>query len=103
MMKTYPQCQSHTAIYSPQEAKLGTTPKLVSNAPIVSKHQWSGTKKSASFNKIVKQGIQLFDSTENPSPKIITLCEALKTIPQTSVEAEKALSAAGVFVPKLRD
>ncbi|GFU89361.1 uncharacterized protein TNCV_1783431 [Trichonephila clavipes] len=44
-------------------------------------------KKSTSFKKIMKQEMQLFDSTENPSPNIIKLCDALKTIPPTSVEA----------------
>ncbi|GFV80594.1 hypothetical protein TNCV_4617561 [Trichonephila clavipes] len=43
----------------------------------------------------MKQEMQLFDSTENPSPNFIKLCEALKTIPPTSVEAERAFSAAG--------
>ncbi|GFT55745.1 uncharacterized protein TNCV_4736511 [Trichonephila clavipes] len=42
-------------------------------------------KKSTSFNKIMRQEMQLFDSTENPSPNIIKLCDALKTIPPTSV------------------
>ncbi|GFX53532.1 neurogenic locus notch 2 [Trichonephila clavipes] len=50
----------------------------------------------------MKQEMQLFDSTENPSPNIIKLCDALKTIPPTSVEAERAFSAAGLFVTKLR-
>ncbi|GFW45344.1 hypothetical protein TNCV_4734511 [Trichonephila clavipes] len=50
----------------------------------------------------MKQEMQLFDLTENPSPTIIKLCEALKTIPPTSVEAERAFSAAGLFLTKLR-
>ncbi|GFY10560.1 hypothetical protein TNCV_2193811 [Trichonephila clavipes] len=50
----------------------------------------------------MKQEMQLFDSTENPSPNIIKLCDALKTIPPTSVEAKRAFSAAGLFVTKLR-
>ncbi|GFV34615.1 hypothetical protein TNCV_1449211 [Trichonephila clavipes] len=50
----------------------------------------------------MKQEMQLFDSTENPSPNIIKLCDALKAIPPTSVEAERAFSAAGLFVIKLR-
>ncbi|GFU83547.1 hypothetical protein TNCV_4218071 [Trichonephila clavipes] len=49
----------------------------------------------------MKQEMQLFDSTENPSPNI-KVCDALKTIPPTSVEAERAFSAAGLFVTKLR-
>ncbi|GFW91994.1 hypothetical protein TNCV_2152741 [Trichonephila clavipes] len=50
----------------------------------------------------MKQEMQLFDSTENQSPNIIKLCDALKTILLTSVEAERAFSAAGLFVTKLR-
>ncbi|GFX18256.1 uncharacterized protein TNCV_4305571 [Trichonephila clavipes] len=50
---------------------------------------YCSTKKNNSFNKIMKQEMELFDSTENPSPNIIKLCEALKTIPLTSVEAER--------------
>ncbi|GFX27899.1 uncharacterized protein TNCV_3083221 [Trichonephila clavipes] len=63
---------------------------------------YCSTKKSTSFNKTMKQEMQLFDSTENPSPNIIKLCDALKTITPTSVEAERAFSAAGLFVTKLR-
>ncbi|GFW42456.1 hypothetical protein TNCV_240531 [Trichonephila clavipes] len=44
--------------------------------------------------------MQLFDSTENPSPNIMKLSEALKAIVPTSVEADGAFSAAGVFVTK---
>ncbi|GFW12392.1 uncharacterized protein TNCV_816451 [Trichonephila clavipes] len=62
------------------------------------KFLYCSTKKSTSFNLIMKQ---MFDTTENPSPNI-KLCEALKTSPRTSVEAERAFSAAGVFVTKLR-
>ncbi|GFX17129.1 hypothetical protein TNCV_4266551 [Trichonephila clavipes] len=50
----------------------------------------------------MKQEMQLFDSTEYPSPNILKPCEALKTIPLTSAEAKKAFSAAGLFVTKLR-
>ncbi|GFT53264.1 uncharacterized protein TNCV_4233581 [Trichonephila clavipes] len=63
---------------------------------------YCSTKKSTSFNKIMKQEMQLFDSTENPSPNIIKLYDALKTILPTSVETERAFSAAGLFVTKLR-
>ncbi|GFU33660.1 uncharacterized protein TNCV_2830351 [Trichonephila clavipes] len=63
---------------------------------------YCSTKKSTSFNQIMKQEMQLFDSTENPSPNIIKLCDALKTNPPTSVETERAFSAAGLFVTKLR-
>ncbi|GFX41378.1 probable RNA-directed DNA polymerase from transposon X-element [Trichonephila clavipes] len=41
--------------------------------------------------------MQLVDSSANPSPNIIKLREALKTIPPASVEAEIAFSEAGLF------
>ncbi|GFV69164.1 uncharacterized protein TNCV_803541 [Trichonephila clavipes] len=63
---------------------------------------YCSTEKSTSFNKIMKQEMQLFDLTENQSPNIIKLYEALRTIPPMSVEAERAFSAAGLFVTKLR-
>ncbi|GFW89055.1 transposase [Trichonephila clavipes] len=50
----------------------------------------------------MKQEMQLLDSTENPLPNIIKLCEALKKVSPTSVEAERAFSAARLFVTKLR-
>ncbi|GFT33120.1 hypothetical protein TNCV_1264811 [Trichonephila clavipes] len=50
----------------------------------------------------MKQEMQLFDTTEIPSPNIIKLCDALKTIPPTSVEAERAFFSAGLFETKLR-
>ncbi|GFV92081.1 hypothetical protein TNCV_1895171 [Trichonephila clavipes] len=50
----------------------------------------------------MKQEMQLFDSIENSSPNIIKLSDALETIPPTLVEAERAFSAAGLFVTKLR-
>ncbi|GFT13643.1 uncharacterized protein TNCV_3831141 [Trichonephila clavipes] len=58
-------------------------------------------KKSISFNKIMKEEMLLFNSTENPSTNITKLCETLKTIPPTSFEAERAFSGAGLFVIKL--
>ncbi|GBN87019.1 hypothetical protein AVEN_136713-1 [Araneus ventricosus] len=58
--------------------------------------------KSFNLNKIVKQELQLFDSTENRSANIIKLGEALKIIPPTSSEAERTFSAAGLFITKLR-
>ncbi|GFT42079.1 uncharacterized protein TNCV_1668691 [Trichonephila clavipes] len=63
---------------------------------------YCSTKKVLGFNKIMKQEMQLFDSTENPSPSIIRLCEALQTIRTTSVEAEGAFSTARIFATKLR-
>ncbi|GBO46427.1 hypothetical protein AVEN_178886-1 [Araneus ventricosus] len=67
-----------------------------------SKVQRCSTSKSSSLRKIVKQELQLFDSTENLSSKIIKLGKALKTIPSTSAETEREFSAAGFFITKLR-
>ncbi|GFW98831.1 uncharacterized protein TNCV_2837921 [Trichonephila clavipes] len=66
---------------------------------------YCSTKKSSSFTKIMKQEMQFFDSTENPSPNIIKLCEVFlkKNSSNASVEANRALSAAGLFVTKLRN
>ncbi|GFW58178.1 uncharacterized protein TNCV_2743221 [Trichonephila clavipes] len=63
---------------------------------------YCSTKKSTCSNKIMKQWMQLFDSTENPSPNFIKLCEALKTITPTSFEADRAFYDAALFVTKLR-
>ncbi|GBN33479.1 hypothetical protein AVEN_61275-1 [Araneus ventricosus] len=59
------------------------------------------TSKSSSLSKIVKQKLQLFDSTENISSNIIKLGEDLKTIPPTSSEDERAFSASELFITKL--
>ena len=55
-----------------------------------------------SLKTIVKQELQLFDSTTNRSSNIDKLAQALKTIPPSSVEAERAFSSAGLFITKLR-
>ncbi|GFX26762.1 uncharacterized protein TNCV_1839351 [Trichonephila clavipes] len=85
-----------------KEKPLTSDEKLEKAIYSKSKVLYCSVKKSTSFNKIMKQEMQLFDSTENPLPNIIKLCEALKTIPPTSVEAKRAFSAAGLFVKKLR-
>ncbi|GFY05123.1 uncharacterized protein TNCV_3269951 [Trichonephila clavipes] len=85
-----------------KEKPLTLDEKLVKAIYSKTKVLYCSTKKSTSFNKIMKQEMQLFDSTESPSPNIIKLCDALKTIPPTSVEAKRAFSAAGLFVTKLK-
>ena len=44
----------------------------------------------------------LFEATGDKSKNISSIEEVLNTIPPTSVEAERAFSAAGLFVTKLR-
>ncbi|GFU95794.1 uncharacterized protein TNCV_4903861 [Trichonephila clavipes] len=63
---------------------------------------YCSTKQSSNFNKIIKLEMELFDLTGNPSPKIIKLCEALKTIPSKSVEFERAFPDAGLLVTELK-
>ncbi|GBM76374.1 hypothetical protein AVEN_165976-1 [Araneus ventricosus] len=60
------------------------------------------TSKRSILSKIVQQEFQLLDATENRSSNIIKLCEALKTIPPTSTDDERAFSVAGLFITKLR-
>ncbi|GFT87716.1 uncharacterized protein TNCV_4000721 [Trichonephila clavipes] len=50
---------------------------------------YCSTKKSTSFNKIMKQEMQLFDSTENPLPNIIKLCEAVKQFLQRQLKPKE--------------
>ena len=44
----------------------------------------------------------LFEANGNKSKYLNLVDRALRTIPPTSVEAERAFSAAGLFVTKLR-
>ena len=44
----------------------------------------------------------LFEATGNKSKYLNLFDQALRTIPPTSVEAERAFPAAGLFVSKLR-
>ena len=57
---------------------------------------------NCSLKKIVKQELQLFDSTTYHSLNIIKLAQVLTLIPFLSVEFERAFSAVGLFITKLR-
>ena len=47
--------------------------------------------------------LSVFESTKERTNNIAKLCEALKSVPPTSVEVEKVLYAAGLFINKLRN
>ena len=55
----------------------------------------------AVWRNIVKQELQLFDSTTNHSLNIIKLALTLTLIPLSSVEAERVFSTARLFIAKL--
>ena len=58
------------------------------------------------YGKLVEKEMQLYKINPNPNerPKYLELLfRALKTIKTTSVEPERAFSAMGFFVPKLRN
>ena len=64
---------------------------IVDNPPRVSQRQ-----------TVIKQEMKLLEATEKRSGKLEQLFKALLSIPPTSVEAERAFSAAGLFTTKLR-
>ena len=51
---------------------------------------------------VIKQEMNLFEATRKRPTKLELLFNALHSIPPTSVEAERAFSAAGLFVTELR-
>ena len=53
-------------------------------------------------DKHLAKEFDLFDATGQRTTNIDLLLEALKSIPPTSVESDRSLSAAGLFVTKLR-
>ena len=59
-------------------------------------------KVNCSLKKILKQELQLFDSTRNRSLNIIKIAQVLTSTHFSSVESEGAFSAAGLFITKLR-
>ena len=54
------------------------------------------------LQEVIKQEMNLFEVTRKRPTKLELLFNALLSIPPTSVEAERAFSAAGLFVTKLR-
>ena len=52
--------------------------------------------------KTVQKEFDLFDATGERTPRMLKIMRAIETIPPTSVEAERAFSAAGLFITKLR-
>ena len=46
--------------------------------------------------------MRMFDATKERTPNIMKLFESVQTVPATSVEAERAFSAAGLFITKIR-
>ncbi|QQP37734.1 Uncharacterized protein FKW44_018115, partial [Caligus rogercresseyi] len=54
------------------------------------------------INGQIKREFSSFDATGTLPPTLSKVFHALKTIPPTSVEAERAFSAAGLFLTKLR-
>ena len=52
--------------------------------------------------KTVQKELDLFDATGERTPRMLKIMRAIETIPPTSVEAERAFSAAGLFITKLR-
>ena len=54
------------------------------------------------LQEVIKQEMNLFEATRKRPTKLELLFNALLSIPPTSVEAERAFSAAGMFVTKLR-
>ena len=53
-------------------------------------------------DKHLAKEFDLFDATGQRTTNIYLLLDALKSIPPTSVELERSLSAAGLLVTKLR-
>lgn len=54
------------------------------------------------FNKVLKHEFSAFEVSKKRSATLEKLFVALCTIPATSVESERAFSAVGLFVTKLR-
>ena len=52
--------------------------------------------------KAISKEMMVFEATSKKTANLELLFNALETIPPTSVESERALSAAGLFVTKIR-
>lgn len=55
-----------------------------------------------SARKHLKKELEIFEITNERTKNITLLLDALNTIPPTSIESERAFSAAGLFVTKIR-
>jgi hypothetical protein len=53
--------------------------------------------------RIIFKKMALFESTKKRPENLGKLFKALKTIPPSSIEAERAFSTAGIFITKLRN
>ena len=58
-------------------------------------------KQDVGFPSLNKE-MAIFEATGNKSKYLNLVDQALRTIPPTSVEAERAFSVAGLFITKLR-
>ena len=54
------------------------------------------------LQEVIKQEMNLFEATRKRPTQLELLFNALLSIPSTLYEAERAFSAAGLFVTKLR-
>ena len=52
--------------------------------------------------KHLQKELKMFEVTGEKTNKIRVLIDALKTVPSASIESERALSAAGLFITKLK-
>jgi hypothetical protein len=64
---------------------------------------WTIQSTSTQAERIIKKEMSLFESTKKRPENLEKLFKALKTIPPTSIEAERAFSTAGIFITKLRN
>lgn len=58
--------------------------------------------KSKTALRTFKMELDIFEGTGEKTKNISLLLDALKTVPPTSIESERAFSAAGLFINKLR-
>jgi hypothetical protein len=67
-----------------------------------SDYDQSGTIEAAS-SQIIKKEMALFEASKTRPENLEKLFRALKSIPPTSVEAERAFSSLGLFANKIRN
>ena len=64
--------------------------------------QSMGSSSSSSDRKHISKELEVFEVTSERTKNIDLLYDAIQSVPPTSVESERAFSAAGIFVTKLR-